>query len=118
MAFARNFGIDEDATLLPFTFDNVTKILVVGKHSFIQVILDVQNVVLDFPSNEIQEKTLLLFNKYIDIIDVTKLKRSVILETRFNSLANAETTESLRDYLVLYNVENAKFESKENRLTV
>lgn len=115
---ARNFGIMNDAALFPFSFDQIQKIVVVGKHSFIGVIVDEDNIILDFPSNEMQEKTHSLFNKYIEILNVTKLKKSIILETKFNALANMETKESLRDYLLLFNVETAKFESKENRLTI
>ena len=87
--------------------------VVFNKHTFISLIDEGDSIVVDYPSNPIQEKSFALFDKYIDIQQTYKLKKSIIIECSYNALAKSETSEGLPNYLLLFNVESGKFESKE-----
>lgn len=115
LACARDFGFSSDGnySFFGFLINGIERIVLVNENSFLSFVNIKDGVVINFPSNDIQEKTYLLFNKYINITNVTALKTSLIFETEFNQLAQSETTESLPNYLILYNIELAKFESKE-----
>ena len=115
---ARTYGIEGDCAFYEFQFDNISKIVLVGKHTFISLIKNVDDLILDFPRNEIQEKSVSLFFKYVNITKVSKLKKSIILDLEFNDIARRESQEPLRNYLVLFNVETSKLESKELKLTL
>ncbi len=112
---ARNFGIDESdiKQYFGFVLNGNKKVVLVSEHTFLSFTITSEGIVIDFPANEIQEKTFLLFNKYINIKNVSVLKKSLIFETEYNNVAKSETNETLPNYLILYNVEMAKFESKE-----
>ncbi len=113
--YAERFGMQDNDSLTIYSFDiqNSKRVVVFNKHTFISLIDEGDSIVVDYPSNPIQEKSFALFDKYIDIQQTYKLKKSIIIECSYNALAKSETSEGLPNYLLLFNVESGKFESKE-----
>ncbi|MFT5602265.1 MAG: hypothetical protein ACI9N1_002518 [Flavobacteriales bacterium] len=103
-----------------FTFDmgGASKTVLVGRSGFYGFTQVNDQLILDFPDNQQQEKMHLLFDKYIDIIGVTKLKTKLLFEIRFNALAQSESSKALPDLYVLFDVLNEKFIAKEKRLII
>lgn len=103
-----------------FTFNlgGASKTVLVGRSGFYGFTQINDQLILDFPDNQQQEKMHLLFDKYIDIIGVTKLKTKLLFEIRFNTLAQSESSKELPDLYVLFDVLNEKFIAKEKRLTI
>ncbi len=113
-----NFTQKDVINAFSFDLGGAEKILLVGKYNFYGLTLVNDQIVLDFPDNEQQEKMHLLFQKYLHIIKATKMKTKVLFEIGYNEVAKRENNKDLTDLYVLFDVLNEKFISKEPRLTI
>lgn len=95
----------KEVNVYSFDLDGITKHLVQTKNSLFLTSEQEGGVIL-YPGNEFQESQRLLFEKFMTIKKVYKLKTSVILEANINN----------DDYYLLFNVNAGKFESKKRIL--
>lgn len=113
-----NFGQEDLQNAFTFNLGGAEKIALIGKYNFFGLTIVNDQIVLDFPDNEQQEKMHLLFQKYTYILKATKMKTKIIFEIGYNEVAKRENTEDLPELYVLFDVLSEKFISKETRLTL
>lgn len=101
-----NVKVNPDNTkIYSYIVDGVSRYLITTQTS-VYLILDQDEGAIIYPGNEFQERQRLLFEKFMTINKVYKLKTSAILETSINN----------EEYYLLFNVAAGKFESKKRIL--
>ncbi|MCB9195586.1 MAG: hypothetical protein H6600_01105 [Flavobacteriales bacterium] len=109
----KSLNVEQIAQKKCFHFPLINKIVALTSSGIFGFLINNGQLILDFPINEIQLLNNKLMVKYLNIETAYKLKRSMILSVSVNEQAKMQSLEELRSYYLMFNVETAKFESKE-----